>query len=405
MSVEIRTLSPEEMPQFMDLLSYAFVNNSQLAARGEDDDPPILPEWSTCAIVGGRLATSFAAFPFRVRLNGRSTAMAGVTMVSTNPEFRRRGLLRSVMTQALAEQRERGQAIAILWASMGAIYQRFGFGSATTHVSYDADRTQLAFNRGEPAPGRVQLLRLAEARPILEAVYKEFSAPRNLMIQRARAMWDIRFRDTPERRNHFGVYFDQADVPKGYVQLQSTTEPVERGLNQVLNITDLIALDGQAYKGIWEFLAAHDLVYRVRWDRVPEDDPAPLLLQEPRQLGRRTRDGVWMRITDVESALQQRRYGDSGVLTVAVRDELCPWNAGTYAIDAGGDEAAVSRVPSSTDVDLTVDAAALAVLVSGHRSATLLQRAGLIDAAGPASLRLADRLFATDHAPWCADGF
>ena len=405
MSVEIRALSSDELPQLMDQLSYAFVNNSRLAERGPDDDPPILPEWSTCAIVDGRLATSFAAFPFRVRLNGRSTAMAGITMVSTNPEFRRRGLLRSVMTQALAEERDRGQAIAILWASMGAIYQRFGFGSATTHVSYDADRTQLAFNSGERSPGRVQLMPLAEARPILQAVYKEFATPRNLLIQRAGGMWDVRLRETPGHRNYFGVYFDEADVPSGYVQFQLTTEQVDRGPDQVLTVSDLIGLDAQAYRGIWEFLTAHDLVYRVRWDRVPEDDAAPLLLQEPRQLGRRTRDGVWMRVTDVESALAQRRYGDSGVLTLAVRDELCPWNSGVFAIDAGGDEAAVTRATSSTDADLTVDAASLAVLLSGHRSATQLARAGLIDATGPAALRIADRLFATDYAPWCADGF
>ena len=56
-------------------------------------------------------------------------------MVGTLPEFRRRGLLRQVMTRAIGEQRDRGQALAMLWASMGAIYQRYGYGLASANPS------------------------------------------------------------------------------------------------------------------------------------------------------------------------------------------------------------------------------------------------------------------------------
>src|SRR3712207_9436470 len=49
----------------------------------------------------------------------------------------RSGLLRQIMTRSFAEQRERGQAIAILWASMAAIYQRFGYGLAADGLRYD----------------------------------------------------------------------------------------------------------------------------------------------------------------------------------------------------------------------------------------------------------------------------
>src|SRR5687767_13456315 len=118
MGVEIRSLTADELPELFTLTSSVFGGNPM-----GDQPTPILPEWTTCALVDGRLATSFGAWPFRVRLDGRSVAMAGVTMVATWPEFRRRGLLRQVMTQSFADQRDQQQSIAILWASMAAIYQ------------------------------------------------------------------------------------------------------------------------------------------------------------------------------------------------------------------------------------------------------------------------------------------
>ena len=142
---------------------------------------------------------------------------------------------------------------------------------------------------------------------------------------------------------------------------------------------------------------------RVRWQRVPEDDPAPLLLLEPRELNRQTADGLWMRITDVAAALPQRPYGDADALTFRVLDELCPWNDGTYVLETTGEASTVSRVDA--EPDLTLPVSSLAVLVSGFRSASVLARAGRLEAADARALLRADRLFATTHAPWCSDNF
>jgi predicted acetyltransferase len=390
---EIRSITEAELPDLQQITSYAF--------GGFDGQPPpwIHPDWTTCAFVDGRLATTFGAWPFRVRLNGRSVAMAGITMVATLPEFRRRGQVRQVMTQALADQRDRGQAIAILWASMGAIYQRFGFGLASSNVTYTIDPRDIVFSQGDRATGTVRLHSKDDYRPIFEAVYKEFSRPRNLLIQRAAGMWDIRQQG---ERQHFGVYYDAAGEPRGFVGFETGSDPTLPH-PQTIDVRDWAALDDDAYRGIWEFLGAHDLVGRVRWDRVPEDDPAPLLFLEPRELHRRTGDGIWMRLTDVEAALPQRPYAEADAITIAVTDDLCPWNAGTYVLETTGDESTATRVDASAD--LTMSVSSLAVLVSGHASASTLARARLLEAGDPKALVRADRLFRTDYAPWCNDGF
>ena len=394
-ATEVRSITAEELPDLQRVTSYAF------GGFDGGPTPSINPAWTTCAFVDGRLATTFGAWPFRVRLNGRSVAMAGVTMVATLPEFRRRGLLRRIMTQALADQRDQGQSIAILWASMGAIYQRYGYGLAATSVTYDVDPRRIQFAPGDAAGGTVRLYPRDEARPIFEAVYKDFSRPRNLAIQRAAMMWDLRQQG---EQKHFGVYHDAHGEPRGFVAFDAGSDP-SLSPNQTIELNDWAALDPDAYRGIWEFLASHDLVGRVRWRRVPEDDPAPILFLEPRELHRQTSDSVWMRITDVAAALPQRPYGDAGVLTLRVTDDLCPWNEGTFVLETTGLESTAARVDEATAADLTMSASSLAVLVAGHRSTTTLARAGLLEASDQDALARADRLFATAYAPWCNDDF
>ena len=395
-TIDIRPITEDELPELQRITSYAF------GGFGGQPPPWIHPDWTTCAFIDGRIATTFGAWPFRIRLNGRSTAVAGVTMVATLPEHRRRGILRQVMTRALAEQRERGQAIAILWASMGAIYQRYGYGLASTNVTYEIEPREIVFAAGEPATGSVRLHTREDARPIFEALYKDFSRPRNLMIQRSGALWDIRQQGD---RQQFGVYYDAAREPRGFVGFETGSDP---GIGQTIDVNDWASLDHDAYRGLWEFLGHHDLVRRVRWNRVPEDDPASLLLLEPRELHRRTGDAIWMRVTDVVAALPQRPYGEADALTIAVTDELCPWNDGTFVLETTGEESTASRLDGAAagaPADLTMPVASLAVLLSGHRTATMLARARRLRPSDERVLTRADRLFATDYAPWCNDNF
>ncbi|MEE8337777.1 MAG: GNAT family N-acetyltransferase [Dehalococcoidia bacterium] len=403
MSVEIRALTADEMPELQKLGSYAFANNED----APENEQTLQPEWTLCAFVDGRLAASHAAYPFRMRFNGAAANAAGVTAVSTYPEFRRRGLLRQIMEQAFPQQREQGQSVAILWASMGAIYQRFGYGLGSTRVRYEIDPRYAAFEDGEPPAGSVSLMALDDAREIMERIYIEHSRPRNLMLHRAPQMWQARRREQNKLKNHYAIYRNDAGEPRGYVQYTtkwSDDGSIEPGPSQKLNISDLIALDLDAYRALWESLRKHDLVSRIVWWGVPEDDPMPSLLLEPRELRRMTTDGIWLRVVDVEAALPQRLYGDRGEITIAISgDDLCQWNNGTYLLETDGERSEVRR--TDREAEITMPPRTLASLIAGHDSATQLARAGLLEARDEQALRTADRLFATAYRPYCPDDF
>ncbi len=405
MAIEIRPCrDAEEIARFHALESYVFANNDGFST----DSAPMDPGWTTCAFVDGKLATTLGTLPFTVRLNGSPVAMGGVTAVGTLPEERRRGLLRQVMREALCTMRDHGQSYAILWASMAAIYQRFGYGLASSRVRYSFDPRFASFERPEPGNGSVTLTPVADAFPIIKQLYIQWASPRNLHIHRATPLWEIDvLRANPKTLQVYVAVYRNADgEPRGHVVYTTAEGPQDGpGPNQVLDVKDFIWLDLEAYRALWEYLRRHDLVGKIQMNGVVgEDDPAPDLLLEPRVLNRRTTDGIWMRVVDVEKAVPRRPLGSHGELTFAVSgDDMCPWNNDTFLVETDGTTTDIRR--SDRAPSLTMQPGALATLLAGHRSATHLARAGRIEAVSSEALRIADAIFATKYPPNCPNNF
>lgn len=404
MGVEIRPCTAEEMKDFTRIVSYVFASPDM-----QDDAATVQPDWTTCAFVDGKMAGTLGVFPFTVRFNGVPVPMGGVTTVGTLPQYRRRGLLRQMMQQAYLTCRERGQNIVILWASMGAIYQRFGYGMATNSVTYTFDPRQTPLQEAHDSPGTIDVLSAEDAMPLIKPLYIEYASPRNLLIHRAMPLWQASTLrpHKPGEPVFAGVYRNAEGAPRGYIVYRTWEErPPVPGGSQVMEVSDFVTLDLEAYRALWEFMGRHDLVWKVIMRNVvPEDDPAPELLLEPRMLQRSTADGIWMRVVDVEKALGQRPYGSRDTLRIAMEgDTMCPWNNGTFVLESHGMESSVVR-KDEAPADLTVTPQGLAPLISGHRSATHLARAGRIRAASDEVLKRADALFRTEYAPHTPNSF
>ncbi|MCE7928059.1 MAG: GNAT family N-acetyltransferase [Chloroflexi bacterium CFX7] len=405
MAVEIRPCRDrDELADYGKIVSYVFASTEGM----EEELATTQPEWTTCAFVDGRMATTLGAYPFTVRLNGAPVPMGGVTAVGTLPEFRRRGLLRQVMRQAFETMRDRGQDFAILLASMGAIYQRFGYGLACSYIRYEFDPRFAAFETTAPAPGSVTMMTPDEAFPIIKQLYIRWATPRNLAIHRSTDLWRAgrlrpRKKDEPV---YVAVYRDADGEPQGHAVYQTHEEHGSApGPDQALTVRDFIALNIEAYRALWEYIRSHDLVGQVRTAGcVGEDDPAPDLLLEPRMLNRYVGDHIWMRVVDVERGLARRPYGTRGELAFEVaEDGLCPWNKGTYLLETDGPTASVTRTARAPELVIPLNT--LASLVAGYRTATHFARIGRLEARDQSALARADALFRTEYPPHCPDSF
>lgn len=405
MTFEIRPARVDEMDQLGLMGAYSYAG-----AFGDGVDNIVRnsqrPAWTLCAFDGETMATSFAAFPFTIRANGEAMAYAGISAVGTRPEYRRRGLLRKIMTQAFAEQRERGQAVAGLWASQAAIYQRYGFSLMGANRRYEVDTVDLHFHDDDAGEANVQRFAGAEALPVMKSLYREFAAQRFGYLHRAQTMWiDTVLGDVPEQGPLWtGVASDTAGQPRGYVVYSLRNNKVNNAArSQEIIIRDLVWLDIAAYRSLWTYVGKHDLVGRVVWDTAPVDDPLLELVREPRMLHHRDTEASWFRIVDVPTALGQRGYDTGGAVVIEIEeDSLAPWNSGKWHLQVADGTGVAEQTTQSADVRMPVKT--LASLFTGTRRATDLEHWGLLhgDAGAVAML---DRLFQTTYAPHCPDHY
>jgi predicted acetyltransferase len=245
---------------------------------------------------------------------------------------------------------------------------------------------------------------------LLKSLYFEFVQERTGYLHRGDATWrsGVLYHASAHGRLYTVVY-EENGRPLGYMiyslegEKRPDGEPWQR-----IEIADLVWLTPRAYRALWRHFAGAGLVYEVAWKRVPQDDPLPHLLLEPRRLNIGARDGLLARVVDVAGAMPQRRYDEAGRLLFEVVDPLCPWNAGRWEAEIAGDRVRVERTSRTPELIIPIDT--LAMLLFGQirpSDAVRMGRAGLAEGADAREVVLArwDRVMQTRHKAFCPDFF
>ncbi|HMC69737.1 MAG TPA: GNAT family N-acetyltransferase, partial [Mycobacteriales bacterium] len=112
----IRPVTTDELPAFFALLSTAFGEDFH-DAEVEVESLTAEPERTLAAFDGADIVGTAGAFTFELTVPGGQLPAAGVTYVGVRPTHRRRGLLGTMMRRQLHEVHDRGEPVAVLWAS------------------------------------------------------------------------------------------------------------------------------------------------------------------------------------------------------------------------------------------------------------------------------------------------
>src|SRR5918992_85060 len=154
MPIEIRVPKPDEIHVLRRTLQAAFGGEP----RENDRWVRILePDRLLCAMDDDAMVGSAGAFSFTLTVPGAELPAAGVTIGGVLPTHRRRGILTQMMRRQPDDIRAKREPIAILWASEGNIYGRFGYGVATIIASIHADRDRAVFADTVEPQGRVRI--------------------------------------------------------------------------------------------------------------------------------------------------------------------------------------------------------------------------------------------------------
>ncbi|MGV9778143.1 GNAT family N-acetyltransferase [Streptosporangium sp. NPDC003464] len=357
------------------------------------------------AFEDGLLVGATAVCSFTMTVPGGPIPVGGITAVSVLPSHRRRGILSALMGRQLADLRERGEAVAALYASEAAIYGRFGYGRAADNLFFNIPTHGSAFGRHAPTDPalRLRVVKPAEARAVFEKVFEAVLDSRPGLYARTPARWDAVLSDHETDQGGYGplraVVVEDDGGPRGYAIFRLKQSVTEHDVpDGELRLKELFGLDPAAYALLWRHVLDRDLIARVKvWQR-PVDDPLIHLLAEPRHLNAGWLDDLWVRLVDVERALPARRYSAPVDVVIEVEDAVCPWNARRWRLSA--DTSGARCVPTDDPADLALPVTALGAAYLGGRPLAALQAAGVVHEFRAGAVRELSVAMSWDPAPW-----
>lgn len=357
-------------------------------------------ERTLAAFDRGQVVGTAHSHLFELTLPGALTIpAAGVTAVSVATTHRRRGVLTELMRRQLWEARERSEPVAILIASEGIIYGRFGYGLSSTLIDVEIDTRDKAFARETGTSGRVSFVDGPEADKVFPGVYDRWRRNQPGTINRDETWWE-RWRDERKPGEELLVVWeDESGSVEGYARY-SVRMKWEAGLPQyTLDVAELTATTIEGSAALWRYCLNADLVRRMTAGTRSVEDPLRWMLANPRAMRvTRVGDFLWTRLLDVPGALAGRRYGADTELVVAVTDDVFEENGGRYALSASLRDAACER--TERDADLALPVAELGAIYLGGVAPSELAAVGRIRELRSGALARADAAFTSRPRPW-----
>jgi predicted acetyltransferase len=400
-AIEVRVCAPDEVRAALTPIWHYFgrVPNEEEVERMA----AILPaERVHAALDDGEIVGGAGAYLFDTTVpGGAQVPTAGVMAVGVLPTHRRRGALTKLMQRQLAEAHERGEPIATLYSSEGAIYSRFGYGLASLAGNIDLPKEHALLLDDEPI-GQARILGSEEETlEVLPPIYHRVQAETVGMLTRTHDWWKVRslfHRPGRPGGEQVRVVIELDSGLEAYALYRLNFAARNMISETTLEVGEALGTSPRALAAIWRYLLGIDLVARIEAFWLPLDHPLLLALHEARRLGFTVVEGLWVRLVDVGAALAARRLGE-GSLVLDVRDEFCPWNQARWAIRDG----AVDR--TTAEADVLLEAAELGSVYLGGFTFDQLLRAGRLEELKSGGVARADDLFRTPRQPWCPELF
>ena len=393
--IRLRAGTAQDWDAIQDLMGYVF--HETLTQELRDSEGAVFePERSIVATDGDLVVGHAAAYTRELTVPGAILPAAHVSLVGVVPTHRRRGVLNRMMKRQLGEIAEAGrESISVLWASETGIYPRYGYGLAAQRLQVEVMTREV----GPPAlpegyDGTLRMVKPLEAIPELGKVYEQLRAGRTGWSNRDERWWKFVLDDFESQRNgateQYGVIHDTPHGPTGYALWRTKGSWDAHGPNDETKIREVVAADPQTYAALWRFLLTIDLSRTARAGYLAVDEPLLHMVAEPRRLGTRLAEALWLRIIDVPAALAARRYLCPVDLVFEVTDALLPKNGGRWRLTGGPGSASCTRTDDPADLACTalelgaayLGGTSLAALAAAGRVRELT--AGSVDAASAA---------------------
>jgi predicted acetyltransferase len=411
MAITVRNIEPAETAAWFDTLMTAFMERWD--TRIVEDVQSLWDfrrVWA--AFEGERIVGTVRSWATELTLPGGGLLPgSAVAAVSVLPTHRRRGALSRMLPLELGAARERGEAVALLYASEYPIYGRYGFGPAVPSATWTVEGGRGRFP-GAPSPDTIRFVEPSpDARDVVKGIFHAWRKRQPGEIWRREFTWDddlglMEAAWRPRWKGFLALHHDPDGRPDGYARYHVEEQWQRRQPAYMLHLDELHVLSHEAYVDLWRFVTEMDWVATVRAERRAIDERLPWLLTNARAAQvADSGDGMWLALLDAPRALAARTYERPGRLvieTVTARGTDAE-RRDRVLLDASPEGATCTA--TDQPADLVVDARAVGAAYLGGarlRDAVLLEGA---DEYRPGALAEADALFRTADVPWCSTHF
>ncbi|GEK34972.1 GNAT family N-acetyltransferase [Kurthia sibirica] len=332
--LSMREIKIEEMNQFIKLLNYVFQINVSMHkdrlfinAKSKQFREGKAIGWFD----GDHLISQILNLPFQVNIHGKIYDMGGITAVGTYPEYSKHGLMHKLIYNSLENMKQEGQTISYLYPYSIPYYRNKGFEIMSDIVEYQMKDTQMPYY--DNIEGQVR--RVLEDHADVISIYDQYAREKHGSMVRNAIAWNEKFQESYWEEKFEGsdtqlqaaVYYEpETNEPIGYI--------FYRIMEENFYVDELIYLNNEARKGLWNFINAHkSMVYHV-FGKTGGTEAVAFLMQDS-EIKQNLSPYFMARIVDMIPFVEQFPFRlDDFSLQIAVEDKIALWNNGTFEISS-----------------------------------------------------------------------
>lgn len=397
--LKIKPVGLKYLDQYNELLRYVFqVTNRELVESGYEDGEivkakrPILQKADVFGWFNtdDELISQICIYPCQVNIHGRIFKMGGVTGVGTYPEYANMGLMSDLIKLALEKMRDKGQYISYLYPYSVPYYRRKGWEIMSDHLTFTIKDTQLPSQ--VDVPGYVERLDIDD-KDVIET-YDRFARTNHGSLIRGKLEWDEYWRWENEDERIAAVYYNERDEPMGYVMYWIADD--------IFYIKDMIYLNLEARKGLWNFIRAHfSMIDNVKGD-IYKNEPIAFLLDDS-QITETIEPYFMARIVDVAAFLVNFPFsGKAKPFHFIIADPVAEWNNGIFGVDCSVEgQVRITCEPIGNPIE--TDIQTLTAMMMSYRTPSYLYKIERLKTDAK-TLKILDSIIPNDQ-PYFSDYF
>ena len=273
---------------------------------------------------------SIVATPYEVYFDGNTCSMRGVGAVSTLPQYRRLGAIKSCMWKYLNDSYNEGDVFSSLFPFSRSFYQKFGYELGSNVILYSVDLRSIKKLSNE-LKGTVELFENKTNFFDFKKVYEDFREGYNLSGFRKDIDFDFLCDiDSINQRNYIYLYKNTKGEAKGAMIFEKKAS----GNRFNMECSHFYFSDKEGLLGLLDFCSSFSTYYDRVCFKVPENIRIPDVLDDIvlYPIERNLQFNGMVRVVNVQKVLSVANYRGSGFIIIKILDDIIYDNNKTFKV-------------------------------------------------------------------------